>query len=61
MPEIATALLVAITGYGREADVQRSKQVGIDYHYVKPVDLDELHRVLGKAEKLGRERRQFAC
>jgi signal transduction histidine kinase/DNA-binding response OmpR family regulator len=34
--------LVAITGYGRESDRQRSQQAGFDLHLVKPVAFDAL-------------------
>jgi CheY-like chemotaxis protein len=61
LPRMETALLVAISGYGRESDVQRCKAAGIDCHFLKPVDLEELQKVLAKAEKLGREQRQLAC
>lgn len=46
-----TTLLVAITGCGQEADVQRCKQAGIDRHFLKPVDPDELKQLLATAEK----------
>jgi CheY-like chemotaxis protein len=39
-------LLVAITGYGREEDRRRSEEAGIDLHLVKPVDPDQLLRLL---------------
>ena len=39
------AALVAVTGYGRVEDVQRSREHGFDRHIVKPVDLAELQRV----------------
>jgi signal transduction histidine kinase/DNA-binding response OmpR family regulator len=38
--------LVAITGYGQEADRERSRAAGFDAHLVKPVDLDELRVLL---------------
>ena len=38
--------LIAISGYGREEDLQRSKEVGIDRHLVKPVPLDTLREAL---------------
>ena len=57
LPGMDTTLLVAITGYGQEAEVQRCKEAGIDYHFVKPAVLDELQRLLAKVE----ERRQLAC
>jgi two-component system CheB/CheR fusion protein len=38
--------LIAITGYGQDADRQRSKEAGIDLHLVKPVDPKRLQDVL---------------
>src|SRR5262249_41060537 len=57
LPGMTTALLVAITGYGRKTDVQRCKEAGIDCHFLKPADPAELKELLTKAEKLGREQR----
>ncbi len=37
-----TQLLVAVSGYGRREDRQRSKDVGFDHHLVKPIDCAEL-------------------
>jgi PAS domain S-box-containing protein len=34
--------LVALTGFGQEADRQRARDAGFDVHVVKPVDLDRL-------------------
>jgi CheY-like chemotaxis protein len=31
-------VLIALTGWGQEADRQRSTEVGFDHHLVKPVD-----------------------
>jgi len=39
------ATLVALTGYGREDDVRRSRDAGFDHHLVKPVDLAQLRRI----------------
>jgi CheY-like chemotaxis protein len=39
-------LLVAITGHGLDADRRRSDQAGIDLHLVKPVDPEELQKLL---------------
>ncbi len=55
------ALLVAVTGYGQQADVRRCKEAGIDCHFTKPVGPEELRQVLVRAERLGKERRQLAC
>jgi PAS domain S-box-containing protein len=37
---------VAITGFGTEEDIRRSKEAGFDLHLVKPIDLHELQTVL---------------
>jgi DNA-binding response OmpR family regulator len=42
---------VALSGYGMEEDLLRSREVGFAAHLVKPVDVNELRRVL---RKLGR-------
>jgi PAS domain S-box-containing protein len=38
--------IVAVTGWGQEADRQRSREAGFDVHLVKPVDANDLTRVL---------------
>jgi PAS domain S-box-containing protein len=38
--------IVAITGWGQEPDRQKAKEAGFDVHLVKPVDADELMRIL---------------
>ena len=45
-PRTAKALLIALTGYGREEEVRRCYEAGIDRHLLKPCDPDELRRVL---------------
>jgi CheY-like chemotaxis protein len=37
---------VAITGFGTDEDIRRSKAAGFDFHLVKPVDFQELRTVL---------------
>jgi CheY-like chemotaxis protein len=39
-------LLIAVTGYGEEADRRRSEEAGIDLHLLKPVDPRALERLL---------------
>jgi PAS domain S-box-containing protein len=39
-------VLVALTGWGQEEDRRRSQQAGFNYHFVKPIDIDDLKRVL---------------
>lgn len=38
--------LIAATGYGQDEDKRRSREAGFDYHFVKPVDIDALLKVL---------------
>jgi CheY-like chemotaxis protein len=44
--------LVALTGYGRESDLERALNSGFDLHLVKPANperlLDEIARLLAK-------------
>jgi CheY-like chemotaxis protein len=42
----ADALMVAVTGYGQPEDRQRAMQAGFDHHLVKPVDIEELKKLL---------------
>ena len=39
-------VLVAMTGYGQEADRKRSYEAGFDHHLAKPVDFGELQKIL---------------
>ena len=39
-------VLIAVTGWGRDIDRQRSKEAGFDHHLVKPLDPDALLRLL---------------
>jgi CheY-like chemotaxis protein len=45
-PSLDGVCLVALTGYGSEADRRRSTEAGFDTHLVKPVEFDALRRVL---------------
>ena len=51
LPGMDKILLVAISGYGQETDVQRSKEAGIDDHFLKPIELSKLEDVLARAKK----------
>ena len=44
----ADMMLVAITGWGQEDDREQSRSAGFDVHLVKPVDHDELRRILSR-------------
>lgn len=39
-------ILVALSGYGSEEDVARSREIGIARHLIKPVDVEELQELL---------------
>jgi CheY-like chemotaxis protein len=46
LPRGKQVLIVALTGWGQEADRQRTRDAGMDHHLVKPVSLDALQAVL---------------
>jgi CheY-like chemotaxis protein len=48
-PWAAATQIVAVTGWGQEADRQRAKEAGFHRHLVKPVDLDALRDVMSEA------------
>jgi CheY-like chemotaxis protein len=41
--------IVALTGWGQQADRARTRDAGFDHHLTKPVDLDALAGWLGAA------------
>ncbi len=45
-PSLAGTTLVALTGYGAEEDRRRSLAAGFDDHLVKPIDFEDLERIL---------------
>ena len=45
----ASATLIAISGYGQEHDIERSRAAGMDHHLIKPVDFDALLTLLARA------------
>jgi signal transduction histidine kinase/DNA-binding response OmpR family regulator len=46
-PQLAGVHIVALTGFGHEADRSRSAAVGIESHLVKPVDLNTVMNAIG--------------
>jgi len=50
-PLLQDTALIAITGWGQEKDRRLSADSGIDHHLTKPVDPDQLERVLDKVLK----------
>jgi len=48
MPEMGSAVLIAVTGYGQAQDREKSFAAGFDYHFVKPVDTHKLAALLAE-------------
>ena len=44
-----TGRLIALTGYGRDRDREQARRCGFDALLVKPLDVEELHRVLAES------------
>jgi len=40
------AMLIALTGWGQEEDIQHSAVAGFDHHLVKPPDMDKLSKLM---------------
>jgi signal transduction histidine kinase/ActR/RegA family two-component response regulator len=47
-PEFEHLLMIALTGYGRDEDRQRSSDAGFNAHLVKPVDVATLNSLLAQ-------------
>lgn len=45
-PALASAYLIAVTGYGQEADQRRAREADFDLHVTKPFDFAQLQTVL---------------
>jgi CheY-like chemotaxis protein len=45
-PNLKNVVLVALTGYGQEADHARSQATGFDHHLVKPADFKKVQQIL---------------
>jgi PAS domain S-box-containing protein len=54
MPEMQGAYLIALTGYGKSEDQQRTKAAGFDDHLVKPVEPPTLMQALLGAQTAAR-------
>jgi two-component system CheB/CheR fusion protein len=51
LPDAADARLFAVSGYGQEEDLRRSREAGFERHLIKPVDFAELQRLLQERSK----------
>jgi CheY-like chemotaxis protein len=45
-PSLSGIVLIAVTGYGQPADLEKSRAAGIDHHLLKPVEPELLQRLL---------------
>ena len=50
-PEFATTLIVALTGWGQDSDVERSQAAGFDHHLVKPANPEAIVELLARSGK----------
>lgn len=53
-PSLDAMRMVAITGYGMPDDLVKTKNAGFHAHIVKPLDFDELSKVIGALVKEAR-------
>jgi two-component system, sensor histidine kinase len=50
-PRLRNVLLIALTGYGQDADRQATRDAGFDYHLAKPVDFKTIESTLAAVER----------
>jgi CheY-like chemotaxis protein len=55
-PWAAGVKIIAMSGWGQDADRKSSREAGFDHHLVKPIDHAELRRLLALADGAGHER-----
>jgi two-component system CheB/CheR fusion protein len=52
-PQMARAVLIAVTGYGQESDRERAYAAGFDHHLPKPARVKDLLAVLARRRQNG--------
>jgi PAS domain S-box-containing protein len=52
-----SAFLVAVTGYGQSEDKRRAQDAGFDAHFVKPLDISSLEKLLASLEHVRADQR----
>jgi two-component system CheB/CheR fusion protein len=45
-PSCRETMIIAISGYGQEDDRRRSREAGFDHHLVKPVNFEQVRKLL---------------
>jgi CheY-like chemotaxis protein len=53
MPGLNKVSLIAVTGYGQPKYKERAERMGFDYYMVKPVDLEQLSRIIAATPDRG--------
>jgi signal transduction histidine kinase/CheY-like chemotaxis protein len=51
IPELRGLTLIALTGYGQEADRRLAEEAGFDHHLVKPADLAQVSTILASVQR----------
>lgn len=55
LPGMGEVVLIAVTGYGQRQDIEAAMAAGFNHHFVKPVDTNQLSKLLtdiGKKKRL---------
>ena len=50
MPELAGMTLIAVTGWGSDEDLARSREAGIDHHFTKPIAAETVNVLLSQID-----------
>src|SRR3954447_9338649 len=50
-PRLRKVLLIALTGYGQDADRQATRDAGLDHHLAKPADFKTIESTLATVER----------
>jgi PAS domain S-box-containing protein len=45
-PQFRSAVMIAVTGWGKDEDRREAREAGFDHHLVKPVELNALYQLL---------------
>jgi CheY-like chemotaxis protein len=48
-PDGERVLLIALTGWGQEEDLRRTKEAGFDHHLTKPVAPDTIEELIRRS------------
>ena len=50
-PELARCVFIAQTGWSQPEHLERSRQAGFDHHWVKPIPMDRLEKLLSSLSR----------